>query len=241
MISEYRKFQAKLYPVLPFLMIQAFKVRKMRHLHPSISESVILGNGERKVLILGESTAAGVGASTQEFTLVGHLFQQLGQNFTLFNFGKNGLRASQALSHFEENLNSIPGKFEGVLLFLGANDCFRLTHPGNYRSELEGLIQYLKGNFSPDWIYLADIPPVQVFPAFPKLLQHYLNQQRTFLQKEMISISDKRKGVLFDPIKIEINPLFFASDLIHPSDAGYQKIAEFAVAGLVKNGLLKLH
>lgn len=239
MVSEYQKFQAKLYPVLPFLIFQAAKVRKMRPLPPSISEDLILGKGDRKILILGESTAAGVGATADEFTLAGHLFRQLGQDFQVFNFGKNGLKASQALPNFGEKLKTIQGKKEGVFLFLGANDCFRLTHPRQFKIDLEEVIQHLKLNFSPDWIYLADIPPVHLFPAFPKLLQYYLNQQRSFLQKEMISISQSFKDVLFDKITLDVSMDFFASDLIHPSDTGYQKIAEFALEGLIKNSLYK--
>jgi len=241
MITAYRIFQAKLYPVLPFLIFQAIRIRKMRALPPAISENLVLGNGNRKLLILGESTAAGVGASTPEFTLAGHLFQHFGPDFQVKNLGKNGLRIGQVTPHFAEELNSIQGTFEGIFLFLGANDCFKLTNPKSFRIELEKLILLLKERFSPNWIYLADIPPVQLFPAFTKPLQYFLNSQRAFLQKEMISISQNQKDILFDKITLDINSDFFASDLIHPSDAGYREIAKFTFGGLVKNGLLKLN
>ncbi len=240
-ISDYTLFQAKLYPVLPFLIYQAAKVRKKRPIPPSISENLILGNGDRKILILGESTVASVGASELKFTLAGHLFSLLDKEYQIYNLGKNGLRASQALPHFEENLKTIQGSLEGIFLFIGANDCFRLTHPNQFRVELEVLIQHLRSKFSPEWIYLADIPPVQHFPAFPKLLQSSLYTQRSFLQKEMVSIGLNQKNVLFDKITLDISSDFFASDLIHPSDIGYQKIAKFALAGLVNNGLVRLN
>ncbi len=239
-VTDYMKFQAKLYPVLPFLIYQAFQIKKQKPSPPSISENLVLGNGNRKILILGESTAAGVGASSIESTMAGHFFNQLGNEFHLTNLGKNGLRVSEVLAQFRESLNEVQGKLEGVFLFLGANDCFRLTNPKEYRTELVVLIQFLKSKFSTEWIYLADIPPVQLFPAFPKLLKYYLNQQRSFLQKEMKLVSESHKDILFDPINLEINSDFFASDRIHPSNIGYQKIAEFAIEGLLKNGLLKL-
>lgn len=238
MISDYLKFQAKLYPVLPFLIYQASQVRKRNLTPPSISENLILGNGDRKILILGESTVAGVGASSIEFTLAGQFNRQLGNDFHLINLGKNGLRISQVLPHFQVNFKQIQGKIEGVFLFLGANDCFRLTHPKEYKRDLDTLIQFLKAGFSTDWIYLADIPPVQLFPAFPKLLKSYLDQQRSFLQEEMKSVSDEHKEVFFDLINVEINADFFAADRIHPSNIGYQRIAQFALEGLVKNNCL---
>ncbi|MDP2042043.1 MAG: hypothetical protein Q8K16_12760, partial [Algoriphagus sp.] len=73
MISDYAKFQAKLYPVLPFLIFQAYQVKRNSPSLPSMTENLVLGNGNRKILILGESTAAGVGASNPKSSLAGHL------------------------------------------------------------------------------------------------------------------------------------------------------------------------
>lgn len=241
MISDYILFQAKLYPVLPFLIFQAANVRKSVPKLPSISENIVLGKGDRKLLILGESTAAGIGASEPKFTLAGHLNSLLDKEYQIYNLGKKGLRVSQALPLLDEQLNLKRSKFDGVLLFLGANDCFRLTHPSQFKVDMGLLIKQVKANFAPDWIYLADIPPVQHFPAFPKLLQSYLNTQRSFLQKEMIEISQNQDDILFDKITLEINAEFFASDLIHPSDIGYLKIVEFALDGLGKKGFIKLN
>ncbi|WP_111669610.1 GDSL-type esterase/lipase family protein [Algoriphagus litoralis] len=240
MVAEYHLFKAKLYPVLPFLIFQAFRIRQIRPQLPALSENLTLGNGNRKLLILGESTAAGVGASAQRFTLAGQFFQHLGSEFQVKNLGKNGLQVHQVTSHFNKELNAIQDRFEGIMLFLGANDCFKLTAPDKFRIELDKLISDLKNRFSPDWIYLADIPPVHLFPAFPKLMQYFLQGQRNFLQKEMISISQSQKEVLFDKITLDINSDFFASDLIHPADEGYQKIAKFTLDGLSTRGLLKL-
>lgn len=239
--SKYLQFQAKLYPVLPFLILQASKVRKSRPMPTPISENLIFGNGDRKILILGESTVAGVGASTPEFTLAGHLFRLLGKDFQIENYGKNGLLSAQVLFHLEEKIKTTSGKTEGVLLFLGANDCFRLTHPKQYRKDLEKLVAYLESTIYPDWIYLADIPPVQIFPAFPKVFRYYLDRQRAFLQKEMTSLAINHPNVIFHPIEIEMNPEFFATDGIHPSDIGYGRIADFAKEGLLKSGHLKLN
>ena len=269
MLSDYTKFQAKLYPVLPFLIYQANKIRKENPSPPAISENLILGNGKRKILILGESTVAGVGASQEEFTLAGNLYRLIGSDFQVTNLGKNGLRASQALPHFNATLRSISESFEGACIFLGANDCFRLTHPKKYHQSLSDLLQFLQNKLKVKWIYLADIPPVQLFPAFPNLLEFFLKAQRTFLQKEMKSIALESEHILFEPILIDISydynlsfschmesshglqsshgmtvsscsisPDFFSKDNIHPSDMGYQKIAEFAAEGLLRSDFI---
>lgn len=101
---DYRLFQAKLFPVLPFLIYQAYKVRKLRPTPKAQSEFIKLGNGSRKLLVLGESTAAGVGASSAETTLAGNIYRLFGETSTVTNLGKNGIRAGQVLQIFTEKL-----------------------------------------------------------------------------------------------------------------------------------------
>ncbi len=238
MISSYRVFQAKLYPVLPLLLYQALKVRKLNPLPPAVSEHLVLGNGQRKILILGESTAAGVGASNVEFSLAGYLCSHFGSSFQLTNLGKNGLKVAQVQAHFQKPLASVPTPIEGVFLFLGANDCFKLTHPREFRQGLERLITDLNSSFSPAWIYVADIPPVHHFPAFPVLLKSFLQSQRNFLRQEIQSICAADGRLVFDPLEFSFHPEFFASDGIHPSDKGYSQIASFAFSGLKARGLI---
>ncbi|RIW15891.1 SGNH/GDSL hydrolase family protein [Algoriphagus lacus] len=237
MISDYTIFQAKLYPVLPFLFYQAGKVKMERPTPPAISEQLILGSGELKILVLGESTVAGVGASQPQFTLPGQLSKLMGHNYEITNLGKNGLRISQVFSHLGGEILDHKNGVKGIFIFLGANDCFHLTHPIRYRKHLNNVISKLLTQFTPDWIYLADIPPVHLFPAFPALLRNYLKTQRNFLRAEMIAFANENQNVVFDPLTGTFNPEFFSSDGIHPSDFGYEKIAEFAFNGL-KNRFL---
>jgi lysophospholipase L1-like esterase len=121
---------------------------------------------------------------------------------------------------------------------LGANDCFRLTNPTDYHRSLLKLIHSLELDFNPTWIYLADIPPVHLFPAFPSTLQSYLKSQREFLRDEMKQIAHGNPKILFDELNLNLKPDFFCEDLVHPSDIGYRAIAEFAFDGLNKQGFL---
>lgn len=122
----------------------------------------------------------------------------------------------------------------GIFLFLGANDCFRLTNPSYFYRSLKNLIRELESDFNPAWIYLADIPPIHLFPALPSLLQSYLKTQRVFLREEMKQIANENSKIIFDELILNLQPDFFSEDLVHPSDIGYQAIAEFAWDGLSK-------
>lgn len=237
-LSPYAVFQAKLYPVLPFLIYQAYKVKKQRPTPKAQSEFIKLGKGSQQLLVLGESTAAGVGASSAETTLAGNIYRLFGQDCSVTNLGKNGIRAGQVLPCFSEKLKSEKTQMEGIFIFLGANDCFQLTNPTEYHRSILNLIRSLESEFNPTWIYLADIPPVHLFPAFPAILQSFLKTQREFLRKEMKKIANENSKIIFEELILNLQSDFYCEDLVHPSDIGYQAIAEFAGDGLRRRQFL---
>jgi len=228
----YFLFQAKLYPVLPYLIYKANKVQKAYPTPPAVSEFLTLGNSKKKYLILGESTAAGVGAKDPKGTIANRIFETAGPDLQVINLGKNGIRVKEAIPTFKHQLNSISGKVDGLFIFLGANDCFKLTPPNEYQRALLRLLGQINSQFQPNWIYLADIPPVQIFPAFPSILKSYLKEQRSFLRKEMKRIASLDERIVFEPIELDLDESFFSEDLIHPSSYGYSAIADFSLAGL---------
>lgn len=228
-MRSYRLFQLGLYPVLPILIWQAKSVKNQFPSPKATSEQIILGNGDRRFLILGESTAAGVGASTVNQSLAGHFYAALGDTAQVINFGKNGIRVSECLHHFGSELGKLNLEAEGILLFFGANDTFKLTHPKQFRRDLKSLLLGLQGRFHPHWIYLADIPPVHLFPAFPPFLKRKLQIQRKFLSREMELLAGENPRLMFQKLQLDLNPSFFCEDQIHPSDLGYKAIVDFAL------------
>ena len=231
-------FRLKLLPNLPLLIREASGIRQNGIKLPALAERVSLGIGTSTILILGESTAAGVGANNLENTLAGHFHRILGSSRRIENIGKNGLTVGKTYEYYRKSGFFQYGKIDGLILFLGANDCFKLTSPSTFSQQLKCLIDQISSELNPDWIYLADIPPVHLFPAFSDKMRSFLQTQRTFLQREMILLSQSNQKIVFDPISLDLSPEFFSEDQIHPSDLGYQKIAEFAFEGLIKRNLL---
>lgn len=230
-INSYRLFKATVYPALPYLLYSAQKIRQSFPIPPSISDEIRFKTTSAqspKLLILGESTAAGVGAKEVNQTLAGH-FNQLFQNqYNILNLGKNGIRAKELWPYFHKKLEKEKGDFKGVFIFIGANDCFKLSSPALFRKALVRLIHRLEDQFTPEWIYLADIPPVQLFPAFPPILKHYLKNQRNFLCNELEGIAAENAKIIYKKININLDHDFFCEDQVHPSGKGYKAIAEFS-------------
>ncbi len=227
-MTPYWIFQLRLYPWIPFLVYQAKQVRKTSPKLPSQSSLLTLGQGENHILLLGESTVAGVGASAPAHTIAGNFHRLLGESFQIETIGKKGLRVKDALSLYLQHRQVQTPKSKGVILFLGANDCFLLTNPSSFKKEVEALIQQIQINTSAQWIYLAAIPPVHLFPAFSRRMQSFLQVQRNYLQAELKKIALKHPKVIYQEIPMDLQPEFFSADGVHPSDLGYQKIAELA-------------
>lgn len=231
-MTPYWFFQLRLYPWIPFLVYQAKQIRKSSPNLPSQSSQLTLGYGKNHILVLGESTVAGVGASSPAHTLAGNFHRLLGESYQIETIGKKGLRVKEALSLFFQHRKEQTRKFKGVILFLGANDCFLLTSPDAFKKEVETLIHQIQLATSSDWIYLAAIPPVHLFPALSKRMQAFLQLQRNYLQAELEKIASTHPKVIYHGIPMDLQPEFFSADRIHPSDLGYQKIAELAVEKL---------
>jgi lysophospholipase L1-like esterase len=228
-MAPYWLFQLQLFPWLPFLVYQAKKVRKSSPKLPSQSALLTLGQGEKHVVLLGESTVAGVGASSESTTLAGNFSRIFGESYQIETIGKKGLRVKEAFSLYLRHKKSRSKKSEGVILFLGANDCFLLTSPQVFKKELKSLIQQIRVDTNAEWIYLAAIPPVHLFPAFSEQMRSFLSKQRAYLQREMEDIASNEPMVIYHPIPMDLQPEFFSADGVHPSDLGYQKIAELAI------------
>jgi len=231
-LAPYWLFQLRLFPWIPYLIHQAKQLRKSSPKLPAQSSLLTLGKGENHILLLGESTVAGVGASCSEHSLAGNFHRLLGESYQIESIGKKGLRVKYALSlYYQQRQIPVP-KSKGILLFLGANDCFLLTNPTAFKEEIETLIHQIQEATAAPWIYLAGIPPVHLFPAFSKKMSFFLQRQRNYLQAELEKIAAKDPNVIYQEIPMNLQLEFFAADSVHPSDLGYQKIAELVVEKL---------
>lgn len=89
---------------------------------------------------------------------------------------------------------------------MGANDCFLLTSPRVFKKELECLIQQIQMATGAEWIYLAAIPPVHLFPAFSEQMRSFLYRQRNYLLHEMEAIAAQKPQVIFHQIPMDLQP-----------------------------------
>lgn len=219
-----------LLPFFPLLYWKGKKLRQQVQRLPQHSPFLKLSNAtaSQRILIIGESTAAGVGASSPETTFASYFFDAGKGKVEVLNLGKNGLKAAglpRLLSHAKPD---IPTAFDQVVILIGANDCFKFTPPSKFRKELESFIGIFEQMEQTTRVLIPAIPPVNHFPAIPGFLRFFLGIHRYILNKEIDQLSKKIDKLYFHDWKTSFTDEFFASDGIHPSDLGYEKMAEEA-------------
>lgn len=177
-----------------------------------------------RLLVLGESTAAGVGASNHSEGLAGQTALAINAmtaatvDWTVV--AANGLTASG----LRGRLDQLPAdtRADVILIGLGANDAFRLQGPVGWRRNIRALIDAVRERcgFAP--VMLSAAPPIGHFPGLPQPLRSVLGLRARLLDHASQKLAGEMSGVFFVPLDFEAEPGLFAADGIHPSPLSYR-------------------
>ncbi|MCH7405546.1 SGNH/GDSL hydrolase family protein [Belliella aquatica] len=226
-----------LIPCYPFLMLAGKNLRKKIIKLPPHSEYLefLPNTNNPNLLIIGESTAAGVGASHTDTTFAAQMAASM-ETGNIYNIGKNGLKASGLNVRFQKHKDTLPLSFDTCVILIGANDCFQFTPPSKFSTGLEQFIRELIKTSSCKKIIIPLIPPVHQFPAIPKIIRFFLGFHRKVLGLEVKQIALRYSKVTFIDQNEYYEPAFFAEDGIHPSDLGYKRMSDMILAQIKEKG-----
>ncbi|MCH7408224.1 SGNH/GDSL hydrolase family protein [Belliella sp. DSM 111904] len=207
-------------PFLPFLMIKGKRlIKSIPKLKPwSEFQSEIISKGKENVLIIGESTVAGVGASSVQDTIFGNILKVQANKYNIYNIGKVGLKAAYLTNFKQKNNAKLPINYKTTVILIGANDCFAFTNPNTFLSGINIFITEMNA----EYVYICSIPPVHEFPAIPKLMRFFLKNQRNLLTRQLQQIEKHHPNLHVINLPLQANPDFFSKDGIHPSDLAYE-------------------
>ncbi|MCL6260184.1 SGNH/GDSL hydrolase family protein [Aquiflexum sp. TKW24L] len=217
-----------LVPVFPILYFRGKKlIGAMVKLPPRSEFQKIEGRDPNyHLLIIGESTAAGVGASSPDTTFASQIFNHSEGKYSIHNLGKNGLRAKELFGLFQKSEVEVATSFTKTIILIGANDCFKFTPPRRFSKEMETFILFLIRDKGVKNIIIPLIPPVQVFPGIPRSMRFFLGWHRGILTKELKMLEKNILQLSFENYESDTAAGFYAEDGIHPSDLGYELIAK---------------
>jgi len=243
-------------PLLPFLIYQGKQVRKKV---PNLPEAGGPTHGitgpdpsKLKVLMLGESTIAGVGVKTHKVGITGHLVQKLDEQIEgsveWEVIAKSGYRAKDVR---EILIPQISDKtYDLIVIGLGGNDTFQMTTPWRWREEFIRLLQALRQKQPKGKIVIANMPPIGQFPAFPWIVQLVLGNlvklhgmalrdvPQQFHHVHYIDKAIRFENWLADtPGNLGVDDFF--SDGVHPSELAYELWAKEIAVFIKRLGVLK--
>lgn len=212
--------------LLPILFLQGLWSR--RHI-PRLPEASGPTTGRASgqgrpiaLIVLGESTAAGVGAATHETALTGQtaqaLAQQTGRPVHWRAIGRNGATAQMV---YQAVASQLAGRRADVaLIALGVNDTIRMHSPARWTSDLRRVIEAVRHQVGPIPIVLAGIPPLERFPALPQPLRAVLGLRARALDLAAAALANTLSQVSHWPTQVR-DTNDFAPDGFHPGPVGY--------------------
>lgn len=177
-------------------------------------------------LVLGDSTAAGVGGEYREGIAVStarHLAAS--RHVEMKNLAVSGAQVSDVL---EEQVPRIDGFVpDVVLLSVGSNDVTHLTTAKSLERDLNAIVDRLVALNCEVEIVLTGAADMTTPPRIPRLFRGLAEWRTNTLNDVFGSVAEDR-NLTFAPIAKKTGPLFardrglFSEDEFHPNTRGYQ-------------------
>ena len=187
------------------------------------------GDPAAKLLVIGESTVAGLGASTHEKSLAGQFGRQLSEHLDRavewHVIGKNGVTARQTI---DELVPQMPDEaFDFVLVGLGGNDVLKLSSPRKWRRDMFELLGILRSRNPDAVIFLSNCPMIVASPIMPQPLKTILWELSKMHDANIHELAPSMERVFYYPQPVGFRSEGFFADGLHPSEQGY---ADWAAA-----------
>lgn len=225
--------------VAPVAIVQAVRLRRTI---PRLREAAgprngIVGEGDKplRVLIFGESTAAGVGADTQTEALGGQVATAfsaaLDRPIAYRILGKNGVTARAASAELVPKLANY--QCDLVIIAIGANDTFRLRSGSAWQRDINAMLHGIRYYLGPVPILFSGLPPVGQFPALVPPLRQVLGIHAKRLNAAAKQTIDQLDGVWHLDSDFPTEPSFYGPDRFHPGPLGYRLWAEMLASSYV--------
>lgn len=233
----------------PVLLLQGHAVRRnaLRLPEPAGERAGVVGNGARelRLLIVGDSAIAGVGAAHQRDALAGQLAGRLalrlepqGLRLRWTLVARTGATTADAVELIDEAWAATGEALRADVAVVGAgvNDVTGQVPVARWLRTMDALAQRLSQRHGAGLIVLSGLPPMHLFPALPQPLRWYLGEQARRHDRALQRWASGRLGMLHVPLPTMTDPSAMASDGFHPGPPVYRAWAE-ALAEQVSSNL----
>jgi lysophospholipase L1-like esterase len=217
-------------PLLPVLAVQGalVKQRAMRMPEPPGERAGAEGRGPPlRLLVLGDSAAAGVGAPHQRFALCGQLVADLARDFCVTfrleaSTGRTSMQALEALDALGDE------RFDVALTSLGVNDATARVSSRDFIDAQSAIAARLRQQHGVRLHLASGLPPVHRFPALPQPLRAFLGGHARRLDQALREHAAHDKAIVHLPLDFSagFDASAMAPDGFHPGPPLYRVWAQ---------------
>lgn len=203
-------------------------------------EGKLEGDDPLRLLVIGDSTAAGTGAPTQEEALPGALARELhartGRGVLWRAVGGNGADTREFLEAHLTDALARPADL--VFVSLGANDAIHARSAGAFARDLRTLLATLSDRLPEARVLVSNLPIFARFEVLPEPLRTTLYRHSRNLERAAARVVARdARWMITEELPPPYGPDFFASDRFHPSPSGYADWAAWALDDAWPRGL----
>jgi lysophospholipase L1-like esterase len=219
----------------PLLLAQGMYVRRVTPRLPEApgNRSGVNGGGPAlNLLILGDSAAAGVGASSQATALAGRLVEELMADFRVSwqLHAESGVTTDDLVARLAEVAG---GRFDVAIVSIGVNDVITGRRTRQWTAALATLLDLLESGFGVRHVLLSALPPMHRFTALPQPLRWCVGLRARRFNDELVRFADRDGRCAVVSLNYPRDPSYLAPDGFHPGEPAYRHWAA-AVAASVR-------
>jgi len=214
----------------PLLVAQAVATRRRA---PLLAEAAgprrgSVGAGEAvRLLIVGDSSGAGVGVATQDEALAGHLTRTLaaaaGRRIDWALHAKSGITTAGALALVQAEK---PAPADVAVAVLGVNDVVDQVPSHRAVQHRAALADWLLAHTAVRHVVFAPLPPMHRFPLLPQPLRWIAGSDARRHDDALARWAATRRDVSHVPIEIDLGAHNMAHDGFHPGEPVYRTCGE---------------
>lgn len=228
----------------PLLVAQAVATRRRAPVLPEATgprEGRLGGRGPAlRVLITGDSSAAGVGVAHQDQSVAGHFARTLhpliGRPLHWALRARSGLTTRQVHALLQAER---PAAADIAVVITGVNDVIDQLPSHRAVAHRAALADWLLAERLATHVVFAPLPPIHQFPLLPQPLRRVMGDDARRHNDALAAWAQTRADVSWVPIPLTLSVDTMASDGFHPGEPVY-RICGQALAGFVADQLVRL-
>jgi lysophospholipase L1-like esterase len=228
----------------PLLVAQAVATRRRAPVLPEAAgprEGRLGGRGPAlRVLIAGDSSAAGVGVAHQDQSVAGHFARSLhpliGRPLHWTLRARSGLTTRQVHALLQADR---PAAADIAVVITGVNDVIDQLPSHRAVAHRAALADWLLAERLAAHVVFAPLPPIHQFPLLPQPLRRVMGDDAHRHNDALAAWARTRADVSWVPIPLTLSADTMASDGFHPGEPVYRICGE-TLAGFVARQLVRL-